>query len=221
MADGPDRILLCAECRLKLCPTQSQWCNRCGAIGSNDNADPAGCPLCRDAQLHFQCVVPLDVYRELMQLVVLRMKKVSGETLATAMGNLLGQGRRSWLEPLAADFIIPIPMHWTRRLRRGINNPEILGRGLSRQLGVPMRRGLLIRRRNTPMQTAVHTRERFANVRGVFRVGRSAKIAGSRILLVDDVLTTGATSSEAARILKAAGASMVAVAVLARGQGKR
>jgi ComF family protein len=112
--------------------------------------------------------------------------------------------------------IMPIPMFWGRRLRRGKNCPETLAECLSQSLGVPMRRGLLVRHRNTLPQNNLTPAHRFKNMRGAFRVRRPTIVAGARVLLVDDVLTTGATCSEAAKTLKQAGAETVAVAVVAR-----
>ena len=107
-------------------------------------------------------------------------------------------------------------MFWTRRLRRGKNNPEILASCLAKHLGISMRRNALVRCRNTPPQAGLPPSQRFLNMRGAFRVRRPEFVKNPRVLLVDDVLTTGATCSEAAKVLKKAGAALVAVAVVAR-----
>ncbi len=117
---------------------------------------------------------------------------------------------------LEADFLLPIPMHWTRWLARGVNSPELVASCLSRVLRVPVRRRILARRRRTAPQRDLSPAARFRNLAGAFRVRRRAKLRGARVLLVDDILTTGATCSEAAKMLKQAGAAMVAVAVVAR-----
>jgi predicted amidophosphoribosyltransferase len=88
-------------------------------------------------------------------------------------------------------------------------------------LNIPVRRRLLVRCRNTLPQAGLQPLQRFRNMRGAFRVRRGAGVEHARVLLVDDVLTTGATCSEAAKMLKQAGASMVAVAVVARAQGTK
>lgn len=110
-------------------------------------------------------------------------------------------------------------MHWTRRVVRGTNSPEILAACVAKGLNLPLAMGVLRRRRNTELQPHLRPAERFANVRGAFEIGSEYDMAQARVLLVDDVLTTGATSSEAAKVLKRAGAAMVAVAVLARAEG--
>ena len=136
------------------------------------------------------------------------------------MGRLLAQRRRDRLLELQADVVIPIPMFWARWLHRGTNNPEVLASCLGKSLGIPVRRRILVRHRNTLPQADLPPSRRFQNVRGAFRVRRGATLKDARVLLVDDVLTTGATCSEAAKMLKRAGAAWVGVAVVARAQGK-
>jgi ComF family protein len=158
------------------------------------------------------------LYNGELREVVLRTKRLSCEPLATALGQLLAERRGDELAGFRPDLIVPIPMHWWRRFWRGVNNAEILAHCLGRRLGQPVARRLLIRRRPTRPQKDLRPEERFANVRDAFRLrpGEAARCRGSHVLLVDDILTTGATSSEAARMFKRAGAAAVAVAVLAR-----
>ncbi len=138
-----------------------------------------------------------------------------------AVGHLLWLRRGAPLVALQADLLVPIPMHWRRRLLRGANSPELLADRLARRLGVPVANRLLIRCRNTKPQADLKPKERFGNVRGAFRTAKGYGLQGARVVLVDDVLTTGATCSEGAKVLKQAGASMVGVAVVARAEGYR
>jgi len=96
---------------------------------------------------------------------------------------------------------------------------DILARSIARHLSVPLVQGMLVRRRNTLPQRSLRPRERFSNARHAFGIRAGYDLDGSRVVLVDDILTTGATASEIAGLMKRAGASMVAVAVLARGTG--
>lgn len=109
--------------------------------------------------------------------------------------------------PPGADCVVPVPLYPGRQRKRGYNQSELLARRLARDTGIPLERGLLARLRDTPSQTALHPGDRARNVRGAFRAQGSA--LGRRILLVDDVCTTGATLSECARVLRAAGAAGV------------
>jgi ComF family protein len=147
------------------------------------------------------------------------MKTTSYDALSTTMGRILAERRREQLAEVQPDIVVPVPMFWRHRLLRGKNNPDVLAACVATSLGVPMKRRVLVRHRHTKPQAGLTPPRRLANVRGAFRVRRPDAVQGARILLVDDVLTTGATCNEAAKMLKQAGAAMVAVAVVARTQG--
>jgi ComF family protein len=147
------------------------------------------------------------------------MKHRRGEPLAAALTELLVRRRGQDLEDFRPDVVVPVPMHWWRRLGRGFNSPDVLAERLARVLRVPLALGLLVRRRNTVPQMRLAPKMRFQNLRGALQLRAGEAIAGRRVLLVDDILTTGATCSEAARVLKQAGAVWVGVAVLARAEG--
>jgi ComF family protein len=216
--DGANNGLLCPDCLRRLGPTTWHSCRRCGAEVPGDGVRPERCPLCLHASLKFDATIALGSYHQTLREVVLRMKRPSQQGLALAMGRLLVEWRQDALVELRADAIVPIPMFWTRRVGRGINSPDVLAHCLAESLRIPLRRNLLIRCRNTLPQAHLPPSQRFKNVRGAFRVRRPEAVQNARVLLVDDVLTTGATCSEAARMLKQAGAASVVVAVLARTQ---
>jgi ComF family protein len=113
------------------------------------------------------------------------------------------------------DVIVPMPLHWFRRWQRGFNQSDLLARLVSRRCGIPIVQAVR-RTRATPPQAGLTSARRRTNVRGAFSPARAASVQGLRVLLVDDVMTTGATVSACARALKAAGASYVAVLALAR-----
>jgi len=115
--------------------------------------------------------------------------------------------------------VVPIPLHRRRRRRRGFNQAELLARMVSRRLAVPLETRTLRRVRDTPSQIGQGKAARRRNVRGAFRCRSGRRLAGVRVLLVDEVLTTGATLAEAARALRRAGALGVTAAVLARVEG--
>ena len=136
-------------------------------------------------------------------------------------GTLLGDrlARRLLARPVRVDLVVPVPLHWRRKWARGYNQAERIGRPIARALGRPLRCGALVRVRFTPSQTGRDRRGRVANVRRAFAVpphaAVRARLEGKAILLVDDVVTTGATVRECARILLASGAEAVHVAAAA------
>jgi ComF family protein len=113
------------------------------------------------------------------------------------------------------DLLVPTPMHWTKRVERGFNPAYLLAREIGRLSGIPSRHALRKIRPTAPQSTLSGAARR-RNVRGAFRVKDAATIAGKRILLVDDVYTTGATANACAKVLKDSGAHYVAVLALAR-----
>jgi ComF family protein len=143
------------------------------------------------------------------------MKHGAGETLAECVGRLWAGHHADRFRAVGAAVVIPVPLHWWRRLRRGYNQAERLTAAIARQLGIDHRPGWLCRTRQTASQAQLPESTRRTNVRGAFRTSCSARLAGLSVLLVDDVLTTGSTASEAARALREGGAAAVHVAVLA------
>ncbi|MFZ5833592.1 MAG: ComF family protein, partial [Planctomycetota bacterium] len=160
--------------------------------------------------------VPLGRYEDRLRDLVLEMKRPDGQGLAAAIGQWFVVRRGEELGLLRPQLVAPIPHHWQRWLRQPASSPHTLARELARGLGVPVKRELLRCQRKLKRQHDLLPRERFRNVRGAFALGGSTAVNGLRILLVDDILTTGATCSEAARTLKRAGAAWVGAAIVAR-----
>ncbi|HBR14915.1 MAG TPA: hypothetical protein DD723_05140 [Candidatus Omnitrophica bacterium] len=113
------------------------------------------------------------------------------------------------------DMVVPIPLSATRLRERGYNQAWLLAKGVTSAYPIALDSRLLIRVRHTPNQAQLHEKERWTNIQGAFKIKNSKRVAGKNILIVDDLLTTGATASEAARVLKEAGAKRVGVLTLA------
>jgi ComF family protein len=210
----------CGTCRHALTTDPFPTCPRCAStIGPFSHLHKSRCSRCRDVAYQFEKAVRLGPYDGLLRDLILRMKHSSGESLAELLGRLWALELAPRLRPAAADVIVPVPLHWRRRWVRGYNQSEILAHGLACQLGLPCRPGWLRRIRSTPQQTRQTPTGRLHNVRGAFRARPRQALRGRTILLVDDVLTTGSTCSEAARALRGGGASRVIVAVLAHSPG--
>ena len=144
------------------------------------------------------------------------MKRDRSERLANAFGRLIAVRQGDALRALQPDAIVPVPMHAWRRFARGTNPPAALAASLGRMLGLPTFPRALVRHRHPQPQVGLSRPARFRNVRGQMQVKKSYSLEAPHVLLVDDTLTTGATCSEAARMLKRAGAAQVTVVVAAR-----
>lgn len=145
--------------------------------------------------------------------VVLRAKRPAGARVAAALAALLVHRHGVPLRTAGADCVVPVPMHWWRRSLRGASLADELAGGVAALIGLPVSR-VLARRRATRMQNELPAEERPRNVDGAFHVRR--RLRGARVILVDDVMTTGATLTACCRALAAAGAGGVDVAVVAR-----
>jgi len=146
--------------------------------------------------------------------LVLALKHGDRTHLAAALG---GWMRRAGGEILnGADFILPVPLHWTRLFARRYNQAGLLAHAIHAAGGPPVAPDWLIRRRRTPSQGRLGTAARARNVRGAFRLRPGLSVAGKHLVIVDDVLTSGATVGECARVLRREGAASVGVLTLAR-----
>jgi ComF family protein len=134
--------------------------------------------------------------------------------LAGALGRWM---HRAGGEVLAeAELLIPVPLHWTRLFTRRYNQAVLLAQAIRAAGGPPVAADWLVRRRRTPSQGVLGPAARARNVRGAFALRHGRSVKGKRVVLVDDVMTTGATAEECARVLRRAGAAYVGVLVLAR-----
>jgi len=215
---------LCGACRDTILPAFGEnKCLRCAApLGPFVRAQVT-CIHCRNDRFHFQKVIRLGVYgSELGRLC--RLAKFSGaEELGAALAELLWEREQTAFAGEAPDLVVPVPHHWTDSLRRSLHLPETVATILARRLRVHLGTHILAKVRRTPKQFGLPPSRRRTNLQGAFRVPRRSVTAvrGRRILLVDDVLTTGTTANRASRVLRDAGAASVVVAVLARGLGTR
>jgi len=207
----------CATCRRHLLEDPFNRCPRCaGTVGPFVDVD-AGCSQCRDESFAFDGVVRLGAYEGVLRETILRVKSQHGEGLAECLGRLWAAHAAHALRAVNADLIVPVPLHWRRRLARGYNQSEAIARGLGKVLGLPLRPRWLRRVKATPIQpTQTGHAARKENVRGAFRASPRLDLGGRTVLLVDDVLTTGSTAHEAARALRASRPRRIVVAVLAR-----
>lgn len=217
-AGEPDafRHGVCKVCHTAMTTDPRPACLRCAQTVGPHADTSRGCMECRGVALGFERAFRLGPYEGKLRDAVLRTKVLAGEGLADVLGRLLAEHRGCAIADTGIDLVAPVPLHWWRRWTRGYNQAEAVARELAVGLRVPFAPRLLRRVRWTPQQAQPTREARRENVRGAFRVGKGARVAGRSVLLVDDVMTTGSTLGEAARTLRSAGAGRVVVAVLAR-----
>lgn len=177
------------------------------------------CADCRDKKLGFSEVRSLGLYENDVRQAVLRMKHHEQEHLAMALGRRLATVLADRPLPEPPELIVPVPMHWLTRLLRGTSAAETLARSLATAVSLPVAGDLLYCRRLLKKQGMLLATERQKNVRDAFAASRRYDISGTRVLLVDDVITTGATCDSAAKVLLEAGAASVYAVSVARGTG--
>lgn len=220
--DAPDPAAqpFCRRCAEALLTQLSQpYCLRCGAgIGEGLGVPDDGCVACPTPMPRFDNLVRLGPYADPIAAAVRLFKFRRQTALARRLGTLLAERVKIDVNMSSVDCIQPIPLHWWRQFQRGFNPADLLARRLGRMLGLPVA-AMLTRTRNTPPQVHLPRTRRLENVRGAFAcTARRRDLAGLHVLLVDDVTTTGATASEAARTLLEAGAARVSLAVLAKAE---
>jgi ComF family protein len=202
---------ICEACWREIRLLRPPFCNVCCAPLPSWRADSAHrCELCRVRRPHVVAGRAIGDYDGPLRAIVHALKYDGRRSIARPLGTLL---RRHGCEVLrGADLVVPVPLHWARRWRRGFNQAH----ELAVALGLPIR-GALRRRRHTRSQTGLSADERSANVRNAFALSRrSGRLDDLCVVLVDDVSTTGATLEACARALKEAGAREVRTLTAAR-----
>lgn len=207
---------LCGDCWESIEFIGPPLCACCGLPFDYDLGPDALCGQCSREPPPLERVRAVMVYGDTSRRLVAGFKyrdRTEGGPAFAAWMSRVGAGL---LEE--AEVILPVPLHWTRLFTRRYNQSAILARALGRAAGRPVAMTALARTRRTPPQVRLSAGARQRNVSGAFRVrsGREAEIADKRVLLIDDVLTTGSTLSACARALRRAGASGVDGLVLAR-----
>lgn len=221
-------LRICPDCWASLQPWSGPQCTRCGLPFTSPHALDSSlpeCGACRAGEAAFDSARSFGLYTGKLRQAVLRVKFSRDERLGARLGELLATTWDSL--PQATEFdsplLVPVPLHPSRRRERGFNQSELLAAGLARALerrragaAPQVAKDGLRRKRATPPQTGLSVAARRENLRGAFAVIKPDAIRGRMIVLVDDVMTTGATLSACARALKSAGAAQVLGLALAR-----
>lgn len=200
----------CADCAAATSSLREPLCLRCGyPLVARDEA----CPACPSAGFAFAAARSWAAYAGQLRQAILRLKHRPNRALGRALSAPLIQLAQT--EGWAIDLVVAIPLSAGRQVERGYNAVDLLAGPLAAALGLPLGQGSLSRQRETSPQMALTVRQRWENVRAAF-VAEPAAVRGRRLLLLDDIMTTGATLDAAASALRSAGAAQVYALTLAR-----
>jgi ComF family protein len=218
--------LFCEHCLALIEPIRPPVCQRCGRpLDAGPAAQPGSeceavggrwavglCPTCWSAPSPLDGVTAVAVFAHPLRQAIHTFKYEDGRSLAPILGKLMVEAWHAG--QLSADVIVPVPLHASRLAERGYNQSALLAHVLGQGVGVAVRPELLVRQRATQPQVGLTAQERRQNVGGAFAC--RGQVAGQRVVLVDDVCTTGATLEVCASALKEGGAAVVWGFTLAR-----
>ena len=207
--------VFCRRCSDTVLFPESPMCRKCGLPHLGSGPDHL-CSSCIESTPPFSRAWSAVLYGGAAATALLRFKYEPNPTLARPLGRLLAVAASN---ASPADAVLPIPLHPSRLRARGFNQSALLARRVSNRIGAALSPSLLRRDKDTVSQAGLSRQERAASIRGAFSVPAPHKIADKRVLLVDDVITTGATVREAAAVLIRSGAASVEVIAVARASG--
>ena len=212
----PNFESICQECLLSFAPDENR-CQRCSApVPRSVAVTPKKCHLCKKTW-HFQRALCLCTYRAAAAKAARRMKSANHEPLTAEIGVHLGKWLNETVNIVHYDALIPIPQHWYRRATLRYNQAEVLARMIATECDIAVREDLLKRTRLTAKQGTKTIQERQLSLVDSFACTKPDFVQYKSFLLVDDIVTSGATASEAAKPLMDAGAKRVDIVAFARG----
>jgi competence protein ComFC len=216
------RIPLCDNCLASFPLVPPGSCDLCGQPGTFDPEFPKEISFCTDCQQHrfaFQFARSYGLYEAALVRAILLLKHERVDPLGAWFAERLAEVVRQQGDRMATDVVVPVPLHRQRARERGFHQVDIFGRPLARRLGLPYRPVLLVRSRPRPEKHLLRNDERWEAVRGAFAMREGGRVDNLRVLLLDDVMTTGATLDACSRALSEAGAKSVLGLTIARAVG--
>ena len=220
------RLPICGQCLASFPRISGCICRVCGlpldltrdqtAEVEGGDRSPTLCEQCRDDTYHFDCARSFARYEDSLVRAIVLLKFEEMDPLADWFADRLAEVAVHPSREMQADVIVPVPLHKDRHRERGFNQAELLSKRLARRLRLPHQGLLLVRKRPRPNKLLLTNRERWEAVRGAFATRPGSQVDNKRVLLVDDVMTTGATLDACARALREAGATSVVGLTVAR-----
>ena len=209
-----ERVGICSDCLAGIHPVVSPCCPRCVLPYPTEDGTDHFCEACLRASRSFEWVRAAGLYEGTLRQAVHHLKYHGAVDLDGPLGELLAATLEEADSRFRPDLLVPVPLHKSRLSERTYNQSLLLAKALGRKWRLPVAARLLLRVRATSPQQGLNVQLRRANMKGAFAL--RTPLAGEKVLLIDDVLTTGATAAECSRILLEGGAGEVGVAVLGR-----
>ena len=209
--------LVCRKCWARIRFIRPPFCHRCGLPFAGDLTTQFTCTNCHDLELHFSSARSAVVAKTVVLEAIHRFKYQRALWFEYFLADLLVREAAPNLNNGDWDFIVPVPLHPLKFREREFNQAAILAGHLSRETQIPLAEDFLCRVEATATQTLLTREKRAVNMKDAFAVYPGMTLADKRIVLVDDVFTTGATTNACAKALRSAGASEVCVWTVARG----
>jgi ComF family protein len=208
---------VCEECWRALALLPSPYCPYCKSFLEDEDevANHRCAYLSKPEERRILAVRSLGTFDDHYQKLVHRLKYDKKIQLGKRLAQKLGESMSEDKEFAGCDMVIPVPLHRARERERGFNQSEVLAEGISRAIGISLAKSILKRKRNTKDQTYLNAQQRAENVKGAFVVAQPERINGKKIIIVDDVMTTGATLNECASALLNSGAESILAATVA------
>lgn len=213
----PGEGYVCAGCAAKVEYIEPPFCGRCGKPVEGEVTGPFECAQCRETPRPFEYARAAVKLRGLALEVIHRYKYQQALWCEPFLAGLFATRAKPVLAAGEWNLIVPVPLHPVKEREREFNQAERLGRLLSRATGIPVNDRLVRRVKYTQTQTRLTRAARAENLQGAFQARKGLRLNGEQVVLVDDVLTTGATAGECAKVLQRMGAGKVCVWTLARG----
>lgn len=215
---GGDQTL-CPECWKKIHFITTPYCQRCGLPFSIPVEADTLCTSCLTTEPEFSRARSVYLYDDASKPIILKFKHGDQLHPTKALSQWMGRAAAEFLPDI--DWVVPVPLHYWRLFHRKYNQAALLGQAIAKQHNKPFAADALRRIKATPSQGHLSRKERYSNVKRAFQVPKSwqQRLVNKKILLVDDVLTSGATVNACSEVLKNAGASAIYVITVARVQG--
>ncbi|MBQ2801485.1 MAG: ComF family protein [Lachnospiraceae bacterium] len=203
---APGRRLVCEECQSKLVYVKNPRCKKCGK--PVENGVKEFCGDCNRKKHYYNSGRVVWVYTKEMRQSIYRFKYDNKREYADFYVTELVRLYGGWIKRLDVDAIIPVPLHKSKYRKRGFNQAQVLAEAIGRQLEIPVLSDILVRNKNTTAQKNLNDKQRQENVKNAFKIINN-EVQLKKILLVDDIYTTGSTIDAVARILKGDGVKEV------------